>query len=1010
MTLSDKSYRDFEIMDIRDIPDANSTGIHLKNKKNGLEIYHLVNDDKENLCAFAFRTPSVNSTGVAHIIEHSSLCGSEKYPLKDPFIHLENQSLNTYLNALTGCDHTMYPVSSIVEEDYFNLVSVYADSVFFPNLKKEAFLQEAYHLEVDEKDNYSIKGVVYNEMKGVSSQFFTAEDNLLSKTFFDGTIYAENSGGDPTVIPDLTYEEYKKFYSEKYTLDNCLIFLYGNIPTEKQIDFFYDNFIERVEKRNAQRVESGNAQVPSYKKPFDLLKEQKVTPFSTLKEVSGIGPKVSETTDPSICVAWYLGETNSIDDFIETTIIDSILCAHDGSPLRNALLNSNLGIDFDDLSGMDSGTKFRTVCYGLKGVKLKNKQKVYDLIISEIKKVIENGVNKDDLDSALLTAEFAMKEIRRSHGPYSLIYMRKVVKAWVHGQSLETHLLLKDAFARFYKHLEEDNRYIENLMQKYFIDNKHSAILIITPSEQFTKDQLEKEQLQIERLKKLYTKEDLIKQNESLKEYQEKDESDLVKCLPVIDVKKVNYDIQFPHSQLEWLEYSEGKKIPFGYCIQPTNGINYIDIRFPFDTLSAEEYQYVSPLMAIITEIGWNGKSYEECQTIINKYSGSFGSGTETGSMPVSPESLPLKEKAGIYNIAGRDWFYFKLKTLSHMTKDSLDFAADCISSPDFTDYKRIKTLITQTIEDAHDSFSSGGYKFLVDRCESKKNKSKAADELIGGFSAYLFLKKNKNIKKLSKRISDIFKKIRNSGVFIYITCDKDSIDDAKKNITNFASRLNLDAPKNPNPETTLETLIPFIEIYPRKDDKVEFYTKDIQVGFSGCSIDMSDSPYGTREAVAKCVYSSWLSNSILWEQIRTICGAYGAYSGVDSIEKSFSIMTYRDPNPLKSIEVIESCLKEASERQFTEDEISKTEIGVFSYDLTPKTPKGLGGIALNRLLYCIPDENVKFRIKTTLTITAEEVHEAAVRIYNSWMNNSKQAVLCPNSTKKTSKKRSFQL
>lgn len=1009
MTLSDKFYRDFEILSIREIPDCNSTGIHLRHKTNGLEIYHLLNDDKENLCSFSFRTPSVNSTGVAHIIEHSSLCGSEKYPLKDPFIHLENQSLNTYLNALTGCDHTMYPVSSIIEEDYFNLVSVYADSVFFPNLKKEAFLQEAYRLEVSDKDEYSIQGVVYNEMKGVASQFFTAEDNLLSKAFFDGTIYAESSGGDPKSIPDLTYEQYKKFYNEKYTLDNCLIFLYGNIPTEKQIDFFYDNFIERVEKKNSQ-MEFNNAQFPSYKKPFDILKEQKVKPFSILKEFSGIGPKSSETTDPSICVAWYLGQTDSIDDFIETTIVDSILFAHDGSPLRNALLNSDLGIDVDDLSGMDSGTKFRTVCYGLKGVKLKNKKKVYDLIINEIKKVIENGVNKDDLDSALLTAEFAMKEIRRSSGPYSMVYMRKVVKAWVHGNKLENFLLLRDAFDRFNEHLIKDSRYIEKLMQKYFIDNKHSAILIITPSEQFTKDQIEKEHLQIERLKKLYTKEELIKQNSSLKEYQEKDESDLVGCLPVIDIKNIKYDIPFPKAELDFLEYAPGKKFPFACCIQPTNGINYIDIRFPFDTLSAEEYQYVGPLMGIITEIGWGGKSYEECQTIINKYSGSFAAGTETGSMPESKESIPLKEKANVYNIAGRDWLYLRLKTLNHMTKDSLNFVADCLSSPDFTDYKRIKTLFAQTIEDAQDSFSSGGYKFLVDRCESKKNKSKAADELISGFSAYNFLKKQKNIKKFAKRISEVFNKIIKSGAFIYITCDKDSIEDAKNQIKDFASRLNLEIPHNPNPQTTLETLIPLTDFYPYKNDKVEFYTKDIQVGFSGSSIDMSDSPYGTREAVAKCVYSSWLSNSILWEQIRTVCGAYGAYSGVDSIEKSFTIMTYRDPNPLKSIEVIEQCLKEASEREFSEDEISKTEIGVFSYDLTPKTPKSLGGIAENRLLYCISEENVKFRINTTLTITAEDVHKAAVSVYNSWMNNSKQAVLCPNSTKKTGKKQSYPL
>ena len=998
---SKQDFGTFEFLDQTYIADCDSQAIHLRHKKTGLEVYHLLNEDKENLCCFSFRTPPETSNGVAHIIEHSSLCGSQKYPLKDPFIHMENQSLNTYLNALTGCDHTMYPVSSVVEDDYFNLVSVYADSVFFPNLKKEAFLQEAYRLTVDENKNYSIQGVVYNEMKGVFSQFFNAEDDVLTEAFYGGTIYELSSGGNPSVIPELTYEDYLKFYREKYTPQNCLIFLYGNIPTKKQLDFFQTNFIDRLEKRES---------VVCQKTPLEIIKAQKVKKFNELKEFYGIGPKVSEITDPSICLSWYLGECNNLDDYIETNIIQSILFGHDGSPLRKALINSELGIDIDDLSGLDGGTKFRTISFGLKGIKLKNKEKMCSLILSEIKKVITEGINKDDLDSALLSAEFLLKEVKRDFGPYSLTLMRKVVKSWVYGKPLDTYLRLQEAFDRFKKNLASDSRYLEKLMQKYLLDNQMRSVIIVTPTEEYTKLMAEREKENIERLKKLYTEEELIEQNKNLTEYQKKDETELVKCLPTIDINKLKYEIPDITCEISWLNYDEKNRIPFGISVQPTNSINYIDIRFPMDVLESEDYFYVAFLMSVITEIGWGGKTYEECQTIINKTAGAFSCGTETGSLSASPKTKLLEEKYREYNFAGRDWLYFRIKTLNHMTSQCLDFVYECFTSPDFYDRKRIKNLFDQYIEDFSDSISSSGYKYLVDRCSAEKTASTAADEIVAGLSAFNFYRKNKNIKKISSQMERVFKKIVNSGAFIYITCDRDSVESAKKDIASFAKRLNLKMPENRNPSNNYESLVKLTRRYGANDEKLERYCKDIQVGFSACVFDSSDSVYGTREAVAKNVLSNWLSNSLLWEQIRTISGAYGAYSSVDSIESIFNIMTYRDPDPLKSISLIEQCLKTAAERKFTDEEVEKTDIGLFSYDLTPKTPKSKGGIALNRTLYCISNEDVRFRIETTLKINAEDVHKAAVSVYNSFLKTAKCAVLCSNSAKKTSKNNFFRL
>lgn len=1001
MDLSTGEYKGFKVLSIKDVPDCNAKGIYLRHEKTGLEIYHLLNDDKENLCCFSFRTPPKVSNGVAHIIEHSALCGSEKYPLKDPFIHLENQSLNTYLNALTGCDKTMYPVSSVVEEDYFNLVSVYADSVFFPNLKREAFLQEAHRLELDENGKYSIQGVVYNEMKGVYSQFYSAESDVLNRAFFKDTIYALDAGGDPSVIPDLTYEEYLEFYKEKYTPDNCLIFLYGNIPTEKQIDFFTENFITRLEKRPLTNSAG--------KKNLEILQSQKITPVTERIDLQGIGPKSTENTDPSVCAAWYVGDTFGIDSFIESNVIESILFSHDGSPLRKALLNSGLGIDIDDLSGIDGGSKFRTMCFGLRGVKEKNKEKVYDLIVSEIKKVIDEGINKDDLDSALLGAEFALKEISRSSGPYSLVYLRKVVKAWAYGEEPETYLLLRAGFERFRENLKKDSRYLEKLMQKYFIDNKHSALVTITPSDRYTLEMQKKEEAQIERIKKLYTKEALLEQNKKLKEYQEKDESDLLSCLPSIDIKTVKYELPDPHAEVEYIKTASGK-VPFGYSIQSTNGINYFDIRFPIDVLDPEDYFYVGFLLYAATEIGWGSKTFEQTQTIVNKYSGAFYSGTETSSVSENEESTKIRKSLEEYCITDRDWFYYRFKSLNYMTKDSLDFLSECISSPDFMDLKRISTLYKQYINDFSDAVSAGGHKFLLDRCTSVINKSKAADEVLGGISNLLYLKKQKNIKKLAKRLSEIQQKIVSSGCFIFLICDKDSFEPAKKEISDFAFKLNLSKPALTNPKNNFENLKKLCSIKKLKNSKVECFSKDIQVGFA-CSAFLTDGAiYGSREMTARHVFSNWLSNSLLWEQIRTICGAYGASAYLEQIEKVFGIATYRDPDPLKSISVIADCLKEASSYNFTEDEIEKTAAGVFSSDLTPKTPKSLGSIAMTRLIYCISNKTVETRVKNTLSITAKEVHEASVKVYEDYCKNVQSSVVIQKNNKNVGKLRQIKL
>ena len=246
-----ESYKGFQFISQEYINDCSGYALYFRHKKTGLDVFHILNDDSENLFSFCFRTPIKNSKGAAHILEHSVLCGSKKFPLKEPFTNLMNQSLNTFLNALTYPDKTLYPASSTVKEDYFNIMSVYADAVFFPLLKKESFMQEAHRIEFDENENPSIQGVVYNEMKGNYSNFESVAQDEIIKSLFKNTNYEYDSGGDPVKIPEFSYEEFKAFHKKYYVPSNCLLFLYGNIPTEEQLDFIQENFLNELEKNSS---------------------------------------------------------------------------------------------------------------------------------------------------------------------------------------------------------------------------------------------------------------------------------------------------------------------------------------------------------------------------------------------------------------------------------------------------------------------------------------------------------------------------------------------------------------------------------------------------------------------------------------------------------------------------------------------------------------------------------------------------------------------------------------
>ena len=587
-----KEYNGFILLRIDDIPEEKTKGLFFRHKKTGLEIYHILKDDKENLFSFIFRTPVTNSKGIPHILEHSTLCGSKKFPLKEPFTTLDNQSVKTYLNALTTQDRTCYPAASIVQSDYFNLFDVYADAVFFPKLSKETFAQEGHRLEIDEKGKLSIQGVVYNEMKGEYSSFDSAVVTASLESMFPNSTYSFESGGNPKEIPNLTYEEFLDYHKTYYKPSNCLLFLWGNIPTQTQLDFLNENLMPELEKKFAFSEEkysksSGDKNLITSLHPLvedDIKKLYKVNHIEKSIFTNRIGPDNGE----SGCTAgilWYAGKSR-----MEKRFLSELLIGNDSSPMSIKLKESNLGEDLSALCGnLMVNVDESAFGFALSGVKKHDVEKVYKLVFDSLQQIYKEGFSESDVNSALMGTEFSLREVIRFSNPNSLNIMSTVSMAWCLGYNPDTFLSPIKEFEKVKKNVLENPEYVRSLIKEYFLDNNIYNCICVTPSKKYFKDLNNNEEILLQKLEKTVDKEKLRKDLEKLHNYQQKTETEEeLACIPHLKIEELPVDLNTPVIEETYIKNND-EEIPVLLSHEETNGVIYLDLLFPFDCLSPQE-------------------------------------------------------------------------------------------------------------------------------------------------------------------------------------------------------------------------------------------------------------------------------------------------------------------------------------------------------------------------------------------------------------------------------------
>ena len=958
-------YKGFEVIDIKKIPGCASKGVYLIHKESGLEVFHLVNKDPENLFAFAFNTPSKDSTGAAHVLEHSVLCGSKKYPLKDPFLQLANQSINTYLNAYTASDRTVFPASSPEKSDYFNLMSVYADAVFFPLLKEEIFSQECCRVEYDEKNTPSLQGVVYNEMKGVYSSFDSVVSSEDESSLSRGTIYEYDSGGNPFVIPTLTHKALKAFHKKYYCTSNCRVFLYGNIPTEEQLDFLYENVIARCR---------------SYGKPAVMKSVIRKTPAEHFVEAYGPCEENSDRKSVSN-INWKISKEEFRKDIsrisLEVMFLSDLLWGDDCAPVTKALLESGLGDDISHQSGVDVNRLEPIITLGMCGVQKEKAPEVRKLILKVLEDVCRNGISKGDYERAVMGFEVANREVLRFNGPYSLVLMRRSLRGWCYGEKPWTTLMFADEFDRLKKRAAADENYITSLIKKYFLDNPDWSFVVTTPSLEWNsnRDSTEKKLLK-ERIAQS-TVPELKAELKKMYDFQNAPVPEKARnCIPhlkVSSLKKIDDRIDTKHTLVDGISLFTNE--------ENTNGITYADIWFPADVLKSSYYPYLPLFCECIVQCGWKDVDWNDALLKIQRTMGSLSFTTKASAVPECSSRLAREEPLTV----GREWLCMRFKFLSEYAAQSFEIVKDCICRTDFSDTERIKTIINAVYANAASSIVSGAHVYAAMRSSCTDSRNGAVNEIWQGITQVFTLKKimKEGEAGVAKKFRKIFSAIKKGGCLIHITSDSDGLESVKKLLPSFIKKSAL-VPLKKKRNIKDGKFYKLTEL-PGKNcagSETALYDEVViipgTVGYASTNIKCS--PYDTKEAMEDCVLTHYLETTDLWKKIRTEGGAYGVFFSANSISGYSKFGTYRDPKPFLSIDTFRKYLEEIGSKEIDTVDVEKSITGTYSAEIEPKSPATRGMTGIFRELYGFSGEQKLRRLEWLLKITPEDLRNAALR------------------------------
>ena len=854
---------------------------------------HLDSNNDEKVFMVAFRTIPEDSTGVAHILEHTALCGSKKYPVRDPFFMMIRRSLNTFMNAFTSSDWTAYPFATQNEKDFKNLLSVYLDSSFFPNLHELDFLQEGHRLEyVDNKLNgdLEIKGVVFNEMKGAMSSISSQLWHGLSKHLYGSSTYKHNSGGNPENIIDLTHDYLVNFHKKHYHPSNATFFTFGNLdPTEIQ-DYINKNVLDRFLPSN---------EIISVKNEERISKPKTVTEF--------YNPIPDDEENHHIVLSWLLGESHNPVELLESYLISNILLDNSASPLRKALENTDLGKSLSPLTGLETDHKELVFAAGLEGVDSNRQLEVEELILNTLKNLVSNGISKRLVKSSLHQLEIKQREISGSGMPYGLQIMLSCLPACLHNDDPLKVLDLDSSFDEIKNNLKKEN-YIEDLIEKKIINNQHRINYCLAPDVEFNKKNDIKIRKKIDKKSKKLSVQDkkrIIELTKDLKLRQEK--SDNPEILPKVTKEDIPRVRTYPKSE----SYKNDNK-NFFYKVG-TNGITYHSMILPCGPLTNDEFKVASLFANTLTDVGIDNKDYEEVQKIQSAITGG-----------ISANFILIPNKTQSAHTLG---LKITSKCLEENEKEMQDLMIETAKNSNFSDKNRIKDMLNFISSDNERSLIQNGHILSMSNAGAQVNNISATNDFVSGLNFIT------NTSSLSKDI-DKSSKIKN-----YI----ELLNNIKEKInpnpmyTFTASSLDMDKSKIKYVFDDINDSLNFQSYFNIQEESVGWIT-GAQVTY--CAEAFPTVDFFHEDAPALSILGAVLRNGYLHSAIREKGGAYGAGAMQDSNNKIFKFFSYRDPRCTATFEEFKKS-REWSLKNISQEQLDEGILGIISSIDKPLSPFG---------------------------------------------------------------------
>ena len=882
----------FDLINKKSLPLLGVEAQIYKNERFSCQHIHLDCDSNEKSFVVAFRTIPKDSRGVAHILEHTVLCGSKQYPVRDPFFSMMKRSLSTFMNAMTYPDITAYPFATLNDKDFNNLLSVYLDATFFPNLDELDFMQEGHRFELIKdkkgKEKLSLKGIVFNEMKGAMSSVPSQLQRGISEFLYPDTTYGYNSGGDPDVIPDLTYEDLVNFHKTHYHPSNACFFSHGNID------------INNLQKEIDQKVLS------KFLPSKQIIRVKTESCFDKpLYAQKSYQPLPDDINNHHVLIGWVLGSSLNPIDKIEAYLLSNILLDNSASPLMKAIETSDLGRSPSPLNGLDAGKKQLVFYTGLEGVKKNCEKKVEKLILNVFRKLVKDGIPKNFIKAALHQIEISQRKISGGY-PYGLQLLLGPMPSILHDASALEVLDLQHSLNKLKERLKKP-RHLEKLIEKYFITNNHCVTFQLIPDINFDKNKSKISNEYLNKKLKAQSKNDKKKIKDlTLALEKRQDTIDDINILPCVTVKDISQNLSYP----------SGKRVTDGGIVKylynaGTNGIDNISTTYGLTNPSFKDLKFGSLFSTVVSDVGIIGSSYEDVQKRQSLVLGDLGFRFNYLAKDIN-NHFPLSVQMSGFSLQEN---FDKMKTFLHET--ICNFRLDEI--------KRVEDLTKFYIANFEKIITGSGHAFAMYSASSQVSLKATIEEYSGGISSL------HNIKSLRDENANIdldilLKEFRNIK-------NKINIDPLYEVIV---SARNIDRSLKRSSKTGLEKLSVISDVELEKEEVAWLTETDVNF----CAQAFPTVDYIHEDSPSLQVLGAVLRNSFLHSSIREKGGAYGAGSMQDSSTGVFKFFSYRDPNIRETFGAFNSSIEWAL-KSITEKQLEEGILGVISSIDTPSSPTG---------------------------------------------------------------------